>query len=223
MRHSLVKLPEPGFDTRKFDPRAGVFGGVVLDYAAPLGEEIVGQMAYRFRLEKTDPTAAKSPVKKPIVFYVDRAAPEPIRTALKEGASWWAQAFEAAGYLDAYRVEILPEGSTPGRPLQRHQLGGPRHPGLVGGSVGEGPAHRRDPQGQRAAGRLRVRQDMLIFEGLVGADKDGTGGPNDPVQVSLSRLRQLAAHEVGHSLGFAHNFAGSTQDRASVMDYPAPA
>lgn len=223
VRHSLVKLPEPGYETRPFDPRAGVFGGVVLDYAAPLGEEIVGQMAYRFRLEKTDPTAAKSPVKKPIVFYVDRAAPEPIRTALKEGASWWASAFEAAGYQDAYRVEILPEGVDP---LDvRYNVINWVDRATRGWSVGQSVKDPRTGEilkGSVLLGALRVRQDMLIFEGLVGADKNGTGGPNDPVQVSLSRLRQLAAHEVGHSLGFAHNFAGSTQDRASVMDYPAP-
>lgn len=223
VRHSLVKLPEPGYETRKFDPRAGVFGGVVLDYAAPLGAEIVGQMAYRFRLEKTDPTAARSPVKKPIVFYVDRAAPEPIRTALQEGAAWWAQAFEAAGYQDAYRVEILPEGVDP---LDvRYNVINWVDRATRGWSVGQSV---RDPRtgeilkGSVLLGALRVRQDMLIFEGLVGADRNGTGGPNDPVQVSLARLRQLSAHEVGHSLGFAHNFAGSTQDRASVMDYPAP-
>ena len=223
VRHSLVKLPEPGYETRRFDPRAGVFGGVVLDYAAPLGAEIVGQMAYRFRLEKTDPTAASSPVKKPIVFYVDRAAPEPIRTALQEGAAWWAAAFEAAGYQDAYRVEILPEGVDP---LDvRYNVINWVDRATRGWSVGQSV---RDPRtgeilkGSVLLGALRVRQDMLIFEGLVGADKNGPGGPNDPVQVSLARLRQLSAHEVGHSLGFAHNFAGSTQDRASVLDYPAP-
>ncbi|MDO8380090.1 zinc-dependent metalloprotease [Phenylobacterium sp.] len=223
VRHSLVKLPTPGYEVRRFDPRAGVFGSTVLDYAAPLGADIVGQVAHRFRLEKTDPAAAKSPVKRPIVFYVDRAAPEPIRTALKEGAAWWAQAFEAAGYQDAYRVEILPEGVDP---LDvRYNVINWVDRATRGWSVGQSV---RDPRtgeilkGSVLLGALRVRQDMLIFEGLAGADKVGTGGPNDPVEVSLARLRQLAAHEVGHSLGFAHNFAGSTQDRASVMDYPAP-
>lgn len=223
VRHSLVKLPAPGYEVRRFDPRAGVFGSTVLDYAAPLGADIVGQVAHRFRLEKTDPAAARSPVKRPIVFYVDRAAPEPIRTALKEGAAWWAAAFEAAGYQDAYRVEILPEGVDP---LDvRYNVINWVDRATRGWSVGQSV---RDPRtgeilkGSVLLGALRVRQDMLIFEGLAGADKVGTGGPNDPVEVSLARLRQLAAHEVGHSLGFAHNFAGSTQDRASVMDYPAP-
>ncbi|WP_425998612.1 zinc-dependent metalloprotease [Caulobacter sp. DWR1-3-2b1] len=223
VRHSLVKLPEPGFVPRAFDPRAGTWGVVGLDYAVPLGDDIVGRWARRFRLEKTDPTAAVSAVKKPIVFYVDRAAPEPIRTALVEGAAWWAKAFEAAGFKDAYRVEVLPEGIDP---LDvRYSVINWVDRATRGWSMGQSVSDPRTGEilkGSVILGALRVRQDMLIFEGLVGADQNGKGGPNDPILVSLARLRQLSAHEVGHSLGFAHNFAASTQDRASVMDYPAP-
>lgn len=223
VRHSLVKLPEPGFVPRAFDPRTGTWGVVGLDYAVPLGDDIVGRWARRFRLEKTDPTAAVSTVKKPIVFYVDRAAPEPIRSALVEGAAWWAQAFEAAGFKDAYRVEVLPEGVDP---LDvRYNVINWVSRATRGWSMGQSVSDPRTGEilkGSVILGALRVRQDMLIFEGLVGADQIGKGGPNDPILVSLARLRQLSAHEVGHSLGFAHNFAGSTQDRASVMDYPAP-
>ncbi|WP_296599045.1 zinc-dependent metalloprotease [Phenylobacterium sp.] len=223
VRHSLVKLPDPGFQPRPFDPRSGAFDKVVLDYAAPLDHDIVQRLAVRFRLEKTDPAAAVSTVKKPIVFYVDRAAPEPIRTALQEGASWWAKAFEKAGYKDAYRVEIMPEGADP---LDvRYNVINWVNRATRGWSYGQVVADPRTGEivkGSVLLGSLRVRQDMLIFEGLVGADQSGKGGPNDPIQVSLSRIRQLAAHEVGHSLGFAHNFAASSQDRASVMDYPAP-
>jgi hypothetical protein len=223
VRHSLVKLPEPGYEPRAFDPRSGGFSTMVLDYAAPLGDEIVYRLANRFRLEKTDPTAAKSPVKKPIVFYVDRAAPEPIRTALVEGAAWWAEAFEAAGFQDAYQVKVLPPGVDP---LDvRYNVINWVDRATRGWSYGQAVADPRTGEivkGSVLLGALRVRQDMLIFEGLVGAHRNGTGGPNDPVQVSLARLRQLSAHEVGHSIGFAHNFAASTQDRASVMDYPAP-
>jgi len=223
VRHSLVKLPAPGFVPRAFDPRTGTWGVIGLDYAVPLGDDIVGRWARRFRLEKTDPTAALSPVKKPIIFYVDRAAPEPIRTALVEGAAWWAKAFEAAGFKDAYRVEVLPEGVDP---LDvRYSVINWVDRATRGWSMGQSVSDPRTGEilkGSVILGALRVRQDMLIFEGLVGADQNGQGGPNDPIQVSLARLRQLSAHEVGHSLGFAHNFAASTQDRASVMDYPAP-
>ncbi|MDF2900550.1 MAG: peptidase [Phenylobacterium sp.] len=223
VRHSLVKLPEPGYEPRAFDPRSGGFSTMVLDYAAPLGDEIVYRLANRFRLDKTNPGAAKSPVKKPIVFYVDRAAPEPIRTALVEGAAWWAQAFEAAGFQDAYQVKVLPEGVDP---LDvRYNVINWVDRATRGWSYGQAVTDPRTGEivkGSVLLGALRVRQDMLIFEGLVGAHRNGTGGPNDPVQVSLARLRQLSAHEVGHSIGFAHNFAASTQNRASVMDYPAP-
>ena len=223
VRHSLVKLPEPGYQPRAFDPRTGGFSTMVLDYAAPLGEEIVQRYANRFRLEKTDPAAARSSVRKPIVFYVDRAAPEPIRSALVEGAAWWSQAFEAAGFIDAFQVKVLPEGADP---LDvRYNVINWVDRATRGWSYGQAVVDPRTGEivkGSVLLGALRVRQDMLIFEGLVGAHHNGTGGPNDPIQVSLARLRQLSAHEVGHSIGFAHNFAGSTQDRASVMDYPAP-
>ncbi|MDQ2861255.1 MAG: zinc-dependent metalloprotease, partial [Pseudomonadota bacterium] len=204
--------------------RVGVFNQLVNDYGAPLDAPVVYRLANRFRLEKTDPAAARSAVKKPIVFYVDRAAPEPIRTALVEGARWWAQAFDAAGFIDAFRVEVLPEGVSP---LDaRFNVISWVHRQTRGWSYGQGIVDPRTGEivkGSVLLGYLRVRQDRMIFEGLVGADKTGTGGPDDPIRVALSRLHQLAVHETGHALGLAHNFAGSTfDDRASVMDYPPP-
>ncbi len=222
--HSLIKLPPPGFKPRLFDPRTGAFAEVVADYSAPLDAPIVYRLASRFRLEKTDPTAARSTVKKPIVFYVDRAAPEPIRTALVQGARWWAQAFDAAGFIDAFRVEVLPEGVSP---LDaRYNVINWVHRQTRGWSYGQGIVDPRTGEivkGSVLLGSLRVRQDRLIFEGLAGADKTDTGAQDDPIVVSLARLRQLAVHETGHAIGFEHNFAGSTfDDRASVMDYPPP-
>ncbi|MEZ5921504.1 MAG: zinc-dependent metalloprotease [Parvularculaceae bacterium] len=221
--HSFVRLPEDGFKTRDFDPRTGDIDVGFYDFAAPLDKPIIHRYARRFRLERKDADAASGPVKKPIIFYVDRGAPEPIRSALVEGASWWADAFKAAGFEDAYKVELLPEGADPMD--VRYNVIQWVHRQTRGWSYGGGIADPRTGEMIKAhvvLGSQRVRQDRMIFEGLAGASKTGTGEADDPVQLSLGRIRQLAAHEVGHTLGFAHNFAASTNDRASVMDYPAP-
>ena len=223
VHHSLIRLPAPGFTPIRFDPRFGGFGTQAVDYGAPLGADVVYAFADRFRLEKNNPAAARSTVKKPIVFYIDRAAPEPIRTALAEGVGWWAKAFDAAGFVDAFQVRILPEDADP---LDvRYNVVNWVNRATRGWSYGQVVADPRTGEivkGSVLLGSLRVRQDMLIYEGLVGATKVNAGGANDPVQVALARIRQLGAHEVGHALGFEHNFAASTQGRASVMDYPAP-
>jgi hypothetical protein len=223
LHHSFVRLPDEGYQPRAFDQRTANIGMGFHDFSAPLGEPIVTRLSRRFRLEKTDPAAAVSPVKTPIVFYVDNGAPEEIRDALIEGASWWAQGFEAAGFKDAYRVEVLPEDV---HPLDvRYNVINWVHRQTRGWSYGGSVSDPRTGEILKAnviLGSQRVRQDRMIFEGLAGAAKTGTGAADDPIEVSLARIRQLSAHEVGHTLGFAHNFAASGNDRASVMDYPAP-
>jgi hypothetical protein len=224
VHHSLIKLPEPGYAPRLYDPRVGAFNDVIANYGAALNQPTVYRLAHRFRLEKTDPTAARSPVKKPIVFYVDPAAPEPIRSALVEGARWWGEAFDKAGFIDAFKVEVLPAGVSP---LDaRYNVINWVHRQTRGWSMGAEVLDPRTGEIVRGAvllGSLRIRQDRMIFEGLAGAEKTGAGGPDDPIQISLARIRQLAVHESGHAIGLLHNFAGSTYgDRASVMDYPPP-
>lgn len=223
IRHSFLALPDAGYEPRRFDPRAGSFGTQVVDFAAPLGEPLVYELANRFRLEKMDPAAEHSAVKQPIVFHIDTAAPEPVRAALFEGVSWWREAFDAAGFADAFLVEYLPEGADP---LDaRYNVVNWVNRATRGWSYGQAVTDPRTGEIITSAvllGSLRVRQDLMIFEALMGADLTGTGDPNDPVTAALARIRQLGAHEVGHALGLAHNFAGSAQGRYSVMDYPAP-
>ncbi len=223
VHHSFVRLPGPGFQPRVFDPRVGGFSTQVVDFGEPLGKDVVRDYANRFRLQKIHPDAERSRVRKPIVFYVDWHAPEPIRKALMQGIGWWARAFDAAGYIDAFQVKVLPRNVDPMD--VRYNVVNWVDRATRGWSYGQEIVDPRTGEiikGMVVIGSLRVRQDIQIFEGLEGADKVGTGGPDDPVQAALARLRQLGAHEVGHALGFAHNFAASTQHRASVMDYPPP-
>ena len=227
VHHSFIRLPDDDYEPLPYDPRSGVFGmgaetGGFLDYATPVGDSLVRDFGARHRLEKVDPSAAVSEAVEPIVYYLDRGAPEPIRSALLDGARWWAEAFEAAGYKDAFRVELLPEGADPMD--VRYNVIQWVHRSTRGWSYGWGV---RDPRtgeilkGHVSLGSLRVRQNYLIAEGLL-APYDGDEVPPEMLDMALARIRQLSAHEVGHTLGFEHNFAASTQDRASVMDYPFP-
>ena len=222
LRHSLIALPEPGYVPRH-DPFGYSIGEQQVDFSAPLGSALVSDLATRFRREKIDPSAPRSPVKKAIVFYIDRGAPEPIRTALREGVSWWNAAFDGAGFVDAFRAEILPAGADP---LDvRYNMVNWINRATRGWSYGQpidDPRTGEIIKGSVLLGSLRARQDMMIFQALVGAGLTGTGEPNDPITATLARIRQLGAHEVGHAIGLQHNFAASTQGRYSVMDYPAP-
>jgi hypothetical protein len=221
--HSFIQLPDDNYKPRAFDPRAGFFGISFMDYATPISEPIVKRFISRHRLQKKNPEAAMSEAVEPIVYYLDRGAPEPIRSALMEGAQWWNQAFEAAGYKDAFQVKLLPEDADPMD--VRYNVIQWVHRSTRGWSYGSSVTDPRTGEiikGHVSLGSLRVRQDFLIAEGLLAPYEDGKTVSPAMQEMALARLRQLSAHEVGHTLGLSHNYAASTKDRASVMDYPHP-
>jgi hypothetical protein len=257
LHHSLVRLPDDGYEPREVDPRIGAFGISFHDFARPLDRDLEVRWATRHRLEKADPASPSSEPVEPLVFYVDPGIPEPVRSAVVEGASWWEEAFEAAGFEDAFRVEVLPEDADP---LDvRYNVIHWTHRRTRGWSYGASVVDPRTGEILKAnvnLGSLRLRQDHLLGRGLAppygsgapsrrgalpsGHPAAGAGGACDlaagpgfgylasadggttPTELALARVRQLSAHEVGHTLGLAHNFAASTYGRASVMDYPAP-
>lgn len=220
--HSFVKLPEPGFKTREFDPRIGYIGIDYFDYSSPINASIQKKLISRHRLEKKDPNAVLSEPVKPIVYYLDSGVPEPIRSALFEGATWWNQAFEAAGYKDAFQVKMLPADADPMD--IRYNLVQWVHRSTRGWSYGTSIIDPRTGEilkGKVSLGSLRVRQDYLLAQGLAG---DFSPRKSDTLltKMALDRLKQLSAHEIGHTLGLPHNYISSINGRASVMDYPHP-
>lgn len=225
--HSFVQLPDltapDAYQPRALDPRSGFFGIAFFDYASPFSQPISKRYIARHKLRKKDPSAAISDPVEPIIYYMDPGAPEPIRSALIDGAKWWNQAFEAAGYRNAFQVKILPPDADPMD--IRYNLVQWVHRSTRGWSYGAAITDPRTGQilkGKVTLGSLRVRQDYLIAQGLVGSFEGNTADTTEAMQMALSRLRQLAAHEIGHTLGMPHNYAASVNNRASVMDYPHP-
>ena len=221
--HSFVALPDTQYKPRVFDTRSGSYAMQYLDYATPVNQSITKRFIYRHRLEKKDPNAAMSEAKEPIIYYLDAGTPEPVRSALLDGARWWNQAFEAAGYKDAFQVKMLPEDADP---LDvRYNVIQWVHRSTRGWSYGASVSDPRTGEiikGHVSLGSLRIRQDFLIAQALQAPYAQNNTDDQFALDMALARIRQLSAHEVGHTLGFAHNFAASTNNRASVMDYPHP-
>ncbi len=222
-RHSFIKLPDDNFELRVYDPRSNFSSESYQDYATPVEEPLVKRFIARHRLKKKNPEAKISDPVEPIVYYIDRSTPEPIRSALIERASWWNEAFEAIGYRNAFQAKLLPEGADPMD--VRYNMVNWVHRSTRGWSYGGGI---RDPRtgevikGHVALGSLRIRQDFLIAEALVADYEAGKKVSPELLEMSLARIRQLSCHEVGHTLGLGHNYAASVNNRASVMDYPHP-
>ena len=224
--HSIVKLPDDNFEPRLADPRIGTFGPTIQDYGTDIDTDKNVRLVARHRLEKADPTAARSRAVEPIVYYVDSGTPEPIKTALIEGASWWNQAFDAAGFIDAFQVRELPAGADAQdvRYNMIHWTHRRTRGYSYGGSV-QDPRTGEIIKGNVNLGSLRLRQDYLMGQALVPAFyymAEVVADTSASVNMALDRVRQLSAHEVGHTLGFPHNYIASAYGRESVMDYPAP-
>lgn len=221
--HSIVELPDGEYQPRVLDPRSGFFGVEYRDLAAPLGQTVQKRLVSRHRLKKKNPGAAASEAVEPITYYLDRGTPEPIRSALLDGARWWNGAFEAAGYKDAFRVEMMPEDAD--MLDVRYNVIQWVHRSTRGWSYGATVTDPRTGEiikGHVTLGSLRVRQDYLLAEGLLSPYISGTETPPDLAAMALARLRQLSAHEVGHTIGLGHNYYDSTAGRISVLDYPQP-
>ncbi len=223
IHHSLVQLPDNNYQPRVFDPRSSFIPVSFYDYASPVSSPIEKYYIIRHRLKKKDPTAVISEPVKPIIYYLDNGTPEPIRSALLDGAGWWNQAFEAAGYKNAFQVRVLPDSADPMD--IRYNMINWVHRSTRGWSYGASVVDPRTGEiikGQVSLGSLRVRQDYLIFSGLLSPYETGIPANDQMLNAALARLRQLSAHEVGHTIGLMHNYASSVSSRASVMDYPHP-
>ena len=219
LRQHLTLLPLPeGYRPRELDPRVGYFGVTFKDYGQPLQRALEQRWISRHRLERTDPNDSRSPIRTPIVYYVDRGIPEPVRQATLDGVRFWVTAFERAGLPGAFRAELLPEGVDPIDARynvvqweNRNERGW-----SIGGSLGD-PRTGQILKGMARMDSHRARTDYNLYAALMGADAAAAD-----TAFILARVRQVSAHEVGHTLGLAHNYIASVAERASVMDYPAP-
>lgn len=238
---SLVELPDPGYRPRRFDPRIGLFALAFWDYAKPFDQDPVTRYIIRHRLEKKDPAAALSEPVQPIVYYLDPGVPEPYRSAFHQGAMWWRAVLEAAGFKNAFRIEDMPPDMDPMD--ARYHVIQWVHRDSPGYSIGPSFVDPRTGEIIKAAVRMeseRSLSDYNIYAGTLPttAEADWQAGPLGDAGLArwltgldpsanaeafvMARRRQHAAHEVGHTLGLAHNFIAAADGRASVMAYPAP-
>ena len=221
--HSFIQLPDNDYQPRKFDPRSGAIFIEFMDYSTPVNKEMVKKYIIRHRLKKKNPSVPVSEPVEPIIYYLDPGTPEPVKSALIDGASWWNEAYESIGFKNAFQVKVLPENIDPMD--CRYNVIQWVHRSTRGWSYGASVVDPRTGEiikGHVSLGSLRIRQDYMIAQALSKNPFKNKSNNEKMLDLALSRIRQLSAHEIGHTLGFVHNFAASTNNRSSVMDYPHP-
>jgi len=226
VQHSFLALPEAGYQPRDFHPRAGIFPHLVFDFSQGLESDYRRRWIWRWRLVPSDREAYLRgelvEPEQPIVYYLDPAIPEPYRSAFREGGLWFNALLEAAGFRDAFQIHDLPEGASP---LDaRYNVVMWVHRSERGPSVGPSQRDLRTGEIVRTIVRMDSYRSLVnhdIWMGFLPA-AGPAGLALDSEAMAMARRRQHAAHEIGHTLGLAHNFIAASQDRASVMDYPVP-
>ena len=217
--HSFIELPPLDFKMRRFDPRSGINSFRFYDYATDVSESTLQEYVVRHRLKKKNPELKVSEAIEPIIYYVDNGTPEPVRSALLDGGRWWNQAFESIGFKNAFQVKVLPDEADP---LDiRYNVIQWVHRSTRGWSYGASIIDPRTGEilkGQVSLGSLRIRQDFMIALGLTESPfKIKTNKEKKALKMALARIRQLSAHEIGHTLGFAHNFASRVSSSKELI------
>jgi hypothetical protein len=224
LHFSMVKLPENPMMPRLFDERVGYFSVNNMDYGR--NEHRAQQRTYitRWRLEKKDPSAELSEPVKPIVYYIDSATPARWIPYMKKGVEKWQKAFEAAGFKNAIIAKMAPtKQQDPDFSPEDARYSVIRWlPSTIENASGP---HINDPR----TGEI-LESDIQFYHNIMNLQRSWyflQAGAVDPRVHRLpmpddlmgTLIEYVAAHEVGHTLGFQHNMkASSTYPQEKVRD-----